>query len=281
MAKDPGIAGLTFSSYQNTTNPRQNVVSVAGGASNSAAATQYYLKDAQYAYMGPKEVNGKVVPNTEVLAPVSQAANSYFFLANDKKAVLFDKMDKWYGKGRWDPSWIPKFYARAVNASAYAYSNMGAKITPLNAFDQILAGAGGSGPGGAGSGGGRGGGGGGSSMSVVTSTSTSLTDPGSARKLVDDALSNYLGRKATSKEQANFLKALNIQEQQNPTITRQVSKTAGAGGVSNTTQQVTSQGGFNPSTFAEEWAASQEGAGEYQAATTLLDAFIGSLGARI
>jgi hypothetical protein len=36
-------------------------------------------------------------------------------------------------------------------------------------------------------------------------------------------------------------------------------------------------GGFNPSTFAEDYAQGMEGAAEFQAATTYLDAFINAL----
>jgi hypothetical protein len=90
-------------------------------------------------------------------------------------------------------------------------------------------------------------------------------------------LGNFLGRAADPQEQKAFLKALNVQERQNPTVTRQT--TVSGGGSSSSTSSTI--GGFNPSTFAKEYAAGQEGAGEFQAATSLLDTFISSLGAKV
>ena len=277
MAKEPvgGKTTMSFSPYQNTTNPSQNRTVVNGGASIAAANGPVYIKDATYAYMGPGGKSGR----QDVLAPVGQAANSYFFLDKKAKTTLFSKMDAWYGKGKWDPSWIPNFYKKAANASAYAYANMGAKLTPLDMFDSILQGQ----PGrtSAGTSGGGGGGGGGISSSMQVATSVNLTDPSSARKLVDDALTNYLGRAATSEEQQAFQKALNMQERQSPTVTQQQSTTRAAGGKAVTTSATETQGGFNPSTFAEEFARGQQGAGEYQAATTYLNTFIDALKARV
>lgn len=271
---DGSRGAMSFSPYQNTTNPSQNRTNFQGGASTAAANGPLYIKDANYAYMGPGGKTGK----QDVLVPVAQAGNSFFFLDKKAKSVLFSKMDAWYGEGRWDPSWIPKFYKRAADASAYAYANMGAKLTPLDMFDSILQGQ----PGktSAGSGGG-GGGGGGISESMQVATSVNLTDPSSARKLVDDALTNYLGRAATPDEQKAFQKALNMQERQSPTVTTQRSKTTVSGGKGMTVSSTETEGGFNPSTFAEEFARGQQGSGEYQAATTYLNTFIDSLKARV
>jgi hypothetical protein len=77
------------------------------------------------------------------------------------------------------------------------------------------------------------------------------------------------------------LKALNAVEKRSPSVTKSVSTTTPGVGTSRTESETSSRGGFNPSTFAEEYAQGQEGAAEFQAATTLLDTFIGSLGARV
>ena len=58
-------------------------------------------------------------------------------------------------------------------------------------------------------------------------------------------------------------------EKFNPTVT----KTTGVRSGNNTTQQSTQTGGFDNTEFAERWARSREGAGEYAAATTYMDAF--------
>lgn len=106
----------------------------------------------------------------------------------------------------------------------------------------------------------RGGGGGGGPTQQVN-----LTDPGTAKQLINQSLQQYLGRDATPVELKNFVAALNKGEMQNPRTT----------GVSGST--AISAGGFNPATFAQDYAAGMEGAGEYQAVTSALDSFIGAL----
>jgi hypothetical protein len=96
-----------------------------------------------------------------------------------------------------------------------------------------------------------------------------LTDPGTAKILVDQALESYLGRKANEREMSAFTAALNNKQMQSPSTTDVVGTTA------------VSSGGFNPSAFAEQFAQGQEGAGEYQAATTFLDTFVSSLKAQV
>ena len=92
-----------------------------------------------------------------------------------------------------------------------------------------------------------------------------LTDPGTAKQLINQSLQNYLGRRATNRELRKFVDALNTAEMGSPR-TQTVS-----GGVAVTA------GGFNPATFAEDYAMGMEGAGEFQAVKKYLDAFIGSL----
>lgn len=113
----------------------------------------------------------------------------------------------------------------------------------------------------------------GSGPSSNIDSTVTLTDPGTAQTLVDQALEQYLGRKANDKETATFRKALAAAQMANP----QVTQSATSGGTNSTSSTLRS-GGFNPQTFAEEWALGQKGAGEYQAATTFLDTFMGSLG---
>lgn len=106
-----------------------------------------------------------------------------------------------------------------------------------------------------------------------TNRVVSLSDEGTARRLLNGALTNYLGRTASDEENAMFLKALNVQERRNATVTKTVGNTSGR----NTTQSQTVTGGMDKNDFADRFAKSQEGYAEYQAATTYLDAFIGSL----
>jgi hypothetical protein len=97
----------------------------------------------------------------------------------------------------------------------------------------------------------------------------SLTDPGTARTLVDQALESFLGRSATDQEFKNFSRALQGVEEANPVITEQ--ETRRADGTTRTT--TTREGGMNAQSFAQAWARGQEGSAEYTAATSLMDAF--------
>ena len=189
---------------------------------------------------------------------------------------VFDLLDKVYGKGNWESKEVNDLWKYSVKQGSYAVAIYGADApTPLELMmeriptlaqnglrpDGTLA----KGVGGAGG------------VSVSFQKSVRLTDPGSARKLVDTALGQYLGRSATSEEQKAFLKALNVQEQAAPTMTKSTTNTSGR---SSSTSTVTT-GGFDPAVFAEEYAQGKEGAGEFQAATSLLDTFIKSIGAKV
>lgn len=105
--------------------------------------------------------------------------------------------------------------------------------------------------------GGRGGGG--------PTKAVNLTDPGTAKQLINNSLQQYLGRNASPRELRKFVDALNRAEMRNPQERAVVESTA------------VSMGGFNPSTFAEDYAAGMEGAGEFQAVTAGLDNFINAL----
>lgn len=117
------------------------------------------------------------------------------------------------------------------------------------------------------------GGGGGGAFSTTT-RSVSLSDAGTARMVLNSALSRYLGREATAAENRKFLSALNVQEKENPTITTAKGYSDGSG---NTTQSSTTTGGFNRDDYAIRFAQAQQGYAEYQAATTYLDAFANAL----
>ena len=146
----------------------------------------------------------------------------------------------------------------AIDASA-ANLRMGTKLSPLAALqkyinDGIKSGALTGGSGGAGT--------------SVTQTSYNLSSESDARLLVNNALQQHLGRAATKQEEANFYAALTKTQKANPTVTHQSGSTA----ITSTTK-----GGLNASQFADEFGSAQQGAGEHAAATTYLDAFLGSL----
>lgn len=210
--------------------------------------------------------------------PVQAAwvGDAWDVLPQNVTAPVFNMLDKVYGKGNWTSKEVNDLWKYSVKQGANAVAIYGAGApTPEQLMmeripslaqnglrpDGTLA----KGVGGAGG------------VSVSFQKSVRLTDPGSARKLVDTALGQYLGRSATPEEQKTFFKALNVQEQAAPTMTKSTTNTSGR---SSSTSSVTT-GGFDPSVFAEEYAQGQEGAGEFQAATSLLDTFIKSIGAKV
>jgi len=150
---------------------------------------------------------------------------------------------------------LPGFWATLVDIAYKANTQYGETISPIEAYGwykkkfgkSLNSASGGSG------------GGGGSS---APNQRVNLTDPDTANQLVDRALETYLGRRANDKEQDLFRKALNRQEMNNPVSTDVQGNTA------------VSKGGINPAARAEKFAMAQEGSAEYQASTTLLDAFI-------
>lgn len=273
--------GLSMTPYRNNMNPTQNTT-VFRGANPVSNPNAVYLKESKWAYMGTQpDKSGK---QQDVFMDVSGADVSYYFLSNQAKASLRQQMDALYGKGVWQESWIAKAYRRGLEASAYAYANMGTRVTALDATAQLLAddASNGLSPDGSPTSGKGGRGYSGPVTTVQRTKSINLTDPMSARKLVDDALEGYLGRRATAQEQETFLASLNKRERQAPSITTQVATSTPQGPAMTTVEsEVMSEGGFNPSVFAEEFARGQQGSAEYQAATTYLDSFIDALRARV
>ena len=101
-----------------------------------------------------------------------------------------------------------------------------------------------------------------------------LSDPSTARGLIDTTIARYLGRNPTDKEYSTFAAALNAQESKSPSITESVT-TSGGG---NSRTKSTTRGSMDRGQFAIEYAKSQEGVAELSAATTGLDAFMDAIG---
>lgn len=164
-----------------------------------------------------------------------------------------------------DFSWIEKRWNKAITIAKKAFNQGNLYMTPFEAYDEVLISefvtmsesnrtGGGRGYGFSGSGGGG---------------TISLTSPSDALYLLNQAMTQYLGRRATEQELRDFVAALNAQERANPTTV------AYEGG------QAVQSGGFNPAVFAQQFAQSQEGSAEFQATTTFMDAFLQMLGGRI
>ena len=211
--------------------------------------------------------------NRPVLQDLSSAKKLVQILPPDKMKILTSTMDSAYGAGKWKYSDLISGWGDAAEMSGTYLATTNDYVSVFDAFQrlaQVRASNGLSMSGKAVSGGAGG-------TSYTKQTSIRLTDPSTARGLVDTALNNYLGRNATQQEQQQFLKALNYQEKAAPTVTEQITSTSGK----SSTIRSTTTGGFDPATFAKEYAAGIEGAGEFQAATSLLDSFIQAIGAKV
>ena len=109
-----------------------------------------------------------------------------------------------------------------------------------------------------------GGGGGGGYSGPVTSTSVQLSSASDAELLVDQALTNYLGRQADEGEREKFWELLKKGQRANPTVS--VTTPNGPGEQSSVTT-----GGFNEQQAATEFALSQKDSAEYMANTQYMD----------
>lgn len=223
---------------------------------------------------------GQVPVQRDMFYDIPTVKSNYMLLSPAAHAEIAQQAAEYNNRDSVPPSWQKTHYDRMVDLSHQIQVNYGARVGPLDAWAWYKQNIGGT-PGGAdsnsggGSGGGGGGSAGGTSTSTSQTTSVNLTDPDTARGLVDAALSQYIGRKATTQEQQAFYAALTAHAQANPqTDQRSTTTTSDAAGNSNSTTSSKGGGGFNAQQFAEEFAAGQEGAAEYQAATTFLDSFI-------
>ncbi len=217
---------------------------------------------------GNKSVAVSVFDSPGAFASLSPSAQQKIY--NDAKAV--------YGHDKVPTINMDSFLAQtAYNAYAVQQST-GLAVGPLDYWDYYRQ-TGGYGMNlqkqGAAS---AGAGGGGVSRSTSVTESIDISNPTSARALVDRALTEYLGRRATGNEYASFRQALNAAERKAPSRTKSSSVSSRGGGGASTMTRTMSEGGIDRGRFAEEWAMSQEGAAEYAAATTVLDTFMKMLG---
>ena len=107
--------------------------------------------------------------------------------------------------------------------------------------------------------------GGGGGPTTQVNTATSLTTQQDARLILRQAMQQVLGRDPKDDEVRGFLRELNTQERENPTVT---TMNMGESGDTATTD-TTTEGGFNPQEFAESWTESSfpKQANKYKAQT--------------
>ena len=218
-------------------------------------------------YMGTVTTAGSTGATAVDVVKDARIVEDYTMLSDQEQADVINLVGRYYNGMPWTFAWIDKRWKDAVNRANKRLLLYGEKITPFEVFDRMIAAerardderrSTGGGGGYYGSGGYGGGGGGGS----ATIRLTSATD---ARVILNQAMTQYLGRQATADEINRFVKALNTQERAAP-VTTLVDG-----------DLMVQEGGFNPSTFAEDFARSMSGSSEYRAVTSLLDALIGEL----
>jgi hypothetical protein len=94
------------------------------------------------------------------------------------------------------------------------------------------------------------------------STYVNLASESGARKLVDDALGQYLGRRATEDEAAQFYQALLKEQKANPQVTSGYSNGRGS-------ESAVRQEGLDPTQYARDFARSREDYAETQTQTVV------------
>lgn len=198
--------------------------------------------------------------NKPVFINKSQAKNAWMTFPDPVMDRLRAAMDAAFGKGNWTNGKLQYYWGQSVDGANYDLYANDRYLNPLDLFPRVIGQA-------AQDRASRGGGGGGGGPSMTTQVR--LSDPQTARGLLDQALTQALGREASVAEQRRFMRALNRAEAAAPTVTRSMRTGAGA--------SVVTTGGFNPSTFAQEYAEGMQGSAEFQAATTYLDAFMNAL----
>lgn len=158
----------------------------------------------------------------------------------------------------------------AVDLAGRLFTHGGKKVTPW-AATKLLSEAGGYSPGGSG---GRGGF---SGTRTSTHRSVDLTDPSTAKAIINDALSQHLGRAATEDEVRAFTTVINSAERANPTLTTTSTTYDKGDAVSSSS---TTKGGLTDSgryQLVSDEAMKKPEYGAVQSATTYFNAFLGAL----
>ena len=105
--------------------------------------------------------------------------------------------------------------------------------------------------------------GGGPSVNFYETEQVNLTNPSTARRVMDDAIGQYLGRAPDKKEYDEFLKTLNGFQEDSPSITKGVTRNSGGSNSTSNTQQST-EGGVDVGQVAKEFAMRDD---QYQETT--------------
>ena len=238
------------------------------GATNGAPVGQMYIgQDYSAPYTGGTPTSGY---GSSKFVPVDKAAQAWAALSPTAQQKIYNDAISVYGHEKVPTLNMPSFYADTVNYAYQVQQSTGLKVTPLDYWDYYRQ-SGGPGLNAYGAGGK---GSGGPKTTTSVSETVTLTDPDTARGLIENAIGSELGRRPTEKEYAAFMDALTAHANANPSKSR----TTTTSGTGFSTSKGKTQGGFNAQQFAKEYAGAQEGAAETAAATTGFDAFISLIG---
>jgi len=118
-----------------------------------------------------------------------------------------------------------------------------------------------------------GGGGSGPSTNIYETSQANLSNPSTARGILDSAIGQYLGRPPDQKEYSKFLDTLNGFQTDNPTVQKQIVKNSGGQNATIVTDGKTT-GGVDARQVAKEFAMNDDQYAETTVSTTGVDAFL-------
>lgn len=240
-----------------------------------------YIGGGYQPYTGGTPTAG-YVPMEDMYADIEQASQGWASLSPSAQQKIYQDAIAVYGHEKVPALNMESFYADTVRAAAQVQQSRGVKVQPLEYWDYYRASGG---PGLNAYGAGKSGGGGGvaaykgPTTTVSTTESLNLTNPSTARQLLDAALSDVLGRLPTQKEYDTFRKALLAQQEEAPSVTESVTTTTPQGVARTKVKSKTkTTGGVSEAQLATEFARSQEGAAETLGGTLGFDAFLEAIG---
>ena len=184
-------------------------------------------------------------PASRSYLPIDKVGGAWWLLDNDQKDRFRNAFNQTIGYENRDVRALINAWGSAALGAAQTSATIGRNITPWE-YQELLSA---DGPGMKERGGGRGGGG--------VSSVVDLTNPSDAQLLVDNALTQYLGRRATAEETKTFRKALNIAETKNPIVTTPTQRS----------------GGVNRDLIAREFAESRDDAAEFMVQSQFMNWF--------
>lgn len=220
----------------------------------------------QLIYLGP-EYEQPAIPKRRVaggngMVTVDRAKGMYAFLLPEQKERFDANIEKLTGKRPAGTSGL-YYWEEMVNNSATLSAAVG---RPISVFEtaELLANQSPAKPGD-----GRG-----PTTTISTTETIDLSNPSSARRLLDSTLGGYLGRLPTQKEYRNFLNVLNAAEEEAPQITQQTSRTVPGEGTTRVANKVRGEGGLSREQIATEYVRSREDYAETRLSNTGLSAFL-------